>query len=205
MPSDVSQLHANNAVNRLLVRMLPGVSRDNGGKVEKNKKGSKAQLIDRNLKRRVQLQELDVAKLKKKQTRIKRREVKNQKRNLEHLEQLARLKVFEKHKKRGNLTEDELTRLNEIVEMNQQKAKSWEMDEENKEDLLYLQKYILKGTVGAGGRSRSNKRRERTKNFNERKGASALMTRRYPGLTPGLAPVDMSDEEESSEEETEEL
>ncbi|SJM87988.1 related to Regulator of rDNA transcription 14 [Zygosaccharomyces bailii] len=205
MPSDVSELHANNAVNRLLVRMLPGVSHDNGGKMEKNKKGSKAQLIDRNLKRRVQLQELDVTKLKKKQSKIKRREVRNQKRNLEHLEQLARLKVFEKHKKRGNLTEEELTHLNEIVELNHQKAKSWEMDEENKEDLFHLQKYILKGTVGDSGRSRSNKRRERTKNFNERKGASASVTRRYPGLTPGLAPVDMSDEEESSEEEREEL
>lgn len=205
MPSDVSQLHANNAVNGILARMLPGVSRENGKRVEKSKKGSKAQLIDRNLKRRVQLQEVDVEKLKRKQNRIRRREMRNQKRSQERLEQLAQLEVLEKHRKEGNLTKNESKHLNALVRTNEQRVKSWEMGEDGKEDLLELQEYILNKTTGANKASKSQKRKSKYKNFAENDKFTSSSARRYPGLTPGLAPVGMSDEEDSSEEEEEEL
>ncbi|CAR25498.1 hypothetical protein ZYGR_0A00620 [Zygosaccharomyces rouxii] len=207
MSSNVSQLHANDAVKGLLAKMLPGAvqsAENSAQKTKQKQKGSKAQLIDRNLKRRVQLQELDVEKLKKKQSRIRRRDLQKQRRGQEEIKQLAELEVLERHRKEGKLTKKETKHLNRLVNVNAERAKSWELDEDEKEDLLELQKYILEKTTSANRVAKSQKRRQKKKTFNDnKKGVSASMARRYPGLTPGLAPVDMSDEEESSEEEEE--
>lgn len=209
MSSSVSKLHANEAVRGLLNKLLPGAAQSAENEVQKTKqkqKGSKAQLIDRNLKRRVQLQELDVDKLKKRQSRIRRRDLQRQRRSQEELKELAELEIFEKHRKEGKLTEKEVKRLNRLVSTNAEKAKSWELDEDEKEDFLELEKYILDKTTNANRVTKSQKRRQKKKQFTERtRGVSSSMDRRYPGLTPGLAPVGMSDEEESSEEEEEEI
>lgn len=203
MSSNVSQLHADDAVNRLLAKMLPGAFQDGGEKKQKTK-GSKAQLIDRNLKRRVQLREMDIEKLKKRQNRVRRRELRKQRRSQEEIKELAELELLERHRKEGKLTKKELKHLNRLVNVNAERLKSWEMDDDEKEDLLDVQKYILDKTTNVTGATKSQKRRQKNKAFNDdRKDISQSMARRYPGLTPGLAPVDMSDEESSEEGEPE--
>lgn len=209
MSSNASQVHANDAVKSLLAKMLPASvqsAENNAQKIKQKQKGSKAQLIDRNLKRRVQLQELDVEKLKKRQSRIRRRELLKQRRSQEEIKELAELEVLERHRKEGKLTKKEKKYLNRLVNVNSERARSWELDEDEKEDLLELEKYILDKTTSANRVEKSQRRRNKKKQFSDKqKSVSPLMARRYPGLTPGLAPVDMSDEEESSEEEEEEM
>lgn len=99
--SQTSKYQATSVVNGLLSNLLPGVPkiRANNGKTSVNN-GSKAQLIDRNLKKRVQLQNRDVHKIKKMQTGQK--QVKKHKLDKEQLEQLAKHQVLKNINKRAH-------------------------------------------------------------------------------------------------------
>lgn len=200
-----SELQANNAVNSLLSSILPGARRlpsSSEGRRStnpRNVKGSKAQLIDRNLKMTVEMQERNVDSLKKRQSKVKKRAVKAKKTEKDKLQQLAKLSVLERHKLAGTLTVKEQKYLNKLVSQNVKTARSWDLEEEDKDELRELQQMIISQTGGASGAKRSQKRRQRVKNFKEDVKAAAN-DRRYPGLTPGLAPVGLSDEEDSSDE-----
>ncbi|CCF60159.1 hypothetical protein KAFR_0J00910 [Kazachstania africana CBS 2517] len=197
-----SQLHATNAVNSLLSSLLPGARKINAkGKVRAHK-GSKAQLIDYNLKKRVEIQERNLMKIKKNEKKIQKRKIQSKKNELKTLAQSAKLQNLEKHKLNGTLTKKEKKYLNALIEQNTSIAKSWELDQDNKDDLLEVQNFILKNSSSHKNRVRSNKRRSKLKEFKtELKDSSVISDHRYAGLTPGLAPVGLSDEEESSSEE----
>lgn len=197
------ELQANNAVNGLLDSLLPGAKKisSEGRRLKSSRglKGSKAQLIDRNLKRTVELQERDVESLKKRQRKVKKRAVRANKKENDRLEQLAKLSVLEKHKEAGTLTGREQKYLNTQINRNARRAKSWDLEDEDKEELRELQKQIIDQTGGVERSKRSQKRRKRVKEFRAEISQQSS-DRRYPGLTPGLAPVGLSDEEDSSEE-----
>ena len=123
--SQTSKYQATSVVNGLLSNLLPGVPkiRANNGKTSVNN-GSKAQLIDRNLKKRVQLQNRDVHKIKKKCKLVKKKQVKKHKLDKEQLEQLAKHQVLKKHQQEGTLTDHERKYLNKLIKRNSQNLRS---------------------------------------------------------------------------------
>lgn len=200
--SQTSKYQATSVVNGLLSNLLPGVPkiRANNGKTSVNN-GSTAQLIDRNLKKRVQLQNRDVHKIKKKCKLVKKKKVKKHKLDKEQLEQLAKHQVLKKHQQEGTLTDHERKYLNKLIKRNSQNLRSWDLEEEVRDELEDIQQSILKDTVSTANTDRSKRRRFKRKQFKEDiKESDFVKDHRYPGLTPGLAPVGLSDEEDSSEE-----
>lgn len=200
------QLQATNAVNSLLGNLLPGatkISTMSNKRRLKSSKGSKAQLIDINLRKRVEIQEKDVSRIKKKEKKLRKQVLKTRKKANDQLEQSAKLQILESHKQNGVLTIKEKKFLNNVMRRNVSNAKSWDLDVDDKEDLQEVQEYILDNTLASKNAARSQKRRKRTKQFKEeiRGKQPSGSDHRYPGLTPGLAPVGLSDEEESSDEE----
>ncbi|QLL31429.1 hypothetical protein HG536_0B02920 [Torulaspora globosa] len=200
--SENAQLQATAAVNELLGTLLPGakkISVSDGGRSQGrgSHRGSKAKLIDRNLKRMVELRERDEVALKKRQKKKKIRAIKCSRASREEIEQAAKLRVLEEHRKRGNLSAKERKYLNKLAERNARNVDAWELEDEEKEELRELQQRII-GQISADRPTRGQARRKKIKTFKEE--IKPVADRRYPGLTPGLAPVGLSDEEESSDE-----
>lgn len=190
----LTEVHATNAVNSLLNSVLPGSSEINvNQKKQRRDKGSKAQLIASNLKKRVIIQEKDVHKIKKQQKKLQKKRISSKKTAWEALEQKAKLEILRKHQSEDNLTEHEKEYLSKVMNKNIRSVKSW--DTEDKEELSQLQKTILDESSSSRHSRRAKSRKQRKKAFKEE--IPAIVTdHRYPGLTPGLAPVGYSDEEE---------
>ncbi|SMN18635.1 similar to Saccharomyces cerevisiae YIL127C RRT14 Putative protein of unknown function [Maudiozyma saulgeensis] len=209
--SNVTELHATSAVNGILSKILPGMKEiqpnKNNNLINKQKKnkGSKAQLIDHNLKKMISLQKRDIYKIKKKEKLQKKNALKERQIDYNKLEKNAKLKVLQKHKLDGKLTEKEAEYLDKLTKKSIKNAKSWDLDDEEREESLELQEYILKNKSTNKNHARSNKRRQKIKQFKEDiQDSNTVSDHRYAGLTPGLAPVGLSDEEESSSEEEQE-
>ncbi|CAI4039640.1 hypothetical protein SMKI_09G0470 [Saccharomyces mikatae IFO 1815] len=201
--SQASKYQATSVINGLLSNLLPGVPKIRASSNKESvQNGSKAQLIDRNLRKRVELQNRDVHKIKKRCKLAKKRQVKKHKHDKEQLEQLAKYQVLKRHQQEGTLTEHERKYLNKLIRRNSQNLRSWDLEEEVRDDLDDIQQYILKETVSTTKADRTKRRRSKRKQFKEEiKNSDYVKDHRYPGLTPGLAPVGLSDEEDSSEEE----
>ena len=207
--ASTSELQAARAVNSTLARVLPGMrklGRNNSSinAIRKAKKGSKAQLIDRNLKRRVELQERDAHRIKKRQRKREKARLRQHRVEQEVLEKEARLNVLKKHKENAQLTSSEKRYLNWLTRRNVENAKSWGVPDNIREEAMELQAYFL------DDQSKRVKQRRKNKNggssFQDFGSPSANSNQKgnFSGLTPGLAPVGPSDEEESSEEESSE-
>lgn len=199
-----TQIQTTNAVNKLLSKMLPGAQQMNLRSRKSNgKKGSKAQLIDQNLKQRVLVQERDTLRIKKKQRKQQKSALKDRKLVMEKLDQAAKLRILQKHRANNTLTEKEQEYLDRLLKKRVNDAQSWSMNEENKHELLEVQDFILSKNSNNRNSIRSANRRKKVKQFKEeiKESKSNVSDHRYPGLTPGLAPVGLSDEEESSSEE----
>lgn len=199
-----TQLQANKSVNSLLAKVLPGSQNIKTGVKSRStsKKGSKAQLIDANLKQRVQLQQRDVLRIKKKQKQAAKEKIRHRKAALESLERNAKLQILESHRQKGTLTHREKQYVDKLIKSNVSKVKSLDATQEEKEELKDLQTFILSNDNKNSLRSKN--RRSKIKQFKEDlapSGKKSAVDNRYAGLTPGLAPVGLSDEEESSSEE----
>lgn len=204
--SNASELHATSAVNSILSKILPGNKEIKLSKKDNNtkkSKGSGAQLIDHNLKKMVALQKKDIHKIKKKEKINKKNLLKKNLSENKKLEKNAKLQVLQKHKNNGTLTDIEKKYLDKLTQKSIRNAKSWDLDEDEKKESLELQEYILKNDSNNKNRVRKNKRRQKIKQFKEeiKENDNIVSDHRYAGLTPGLAPVGLSDEEESSSEE----
>lgn len=199
-----AELQATDTVNQLLGSLLPGAKKIAPGEGKRSRqssgKGSRARLIDRNLKRMVELQERDQFALRKRQKKLKASAIKSNRRNRDMIEQAAKLKVLDEHLKQETLSAKEQKYLNKMAERNARRLSSWDLEDDEREDLRELQERIISQTSGTGsGSKRSQARKKRGKNFKE--DIKPMSTdHRYPGLTPGLAPVGLSDEEDSSDE-----
>ncbi|CCD25553.1 Rrt14p NDAI_0F02350 [Naumovozyma dairenensis CBS 421] len=214
--TNTSQLQATSAVNSLLSSLLPTADKIKLKKSNKNgmkkKSTAKAQLIDHNLKKRLELQQLDVRKIKKREKKLQKSKIKFEKLQNEKFEKLAKLEILKKHQLEKTLTDKEKKYLKNLVNLKLKSLKSFEIvDEDDKNELIELQNFILDKTINNNEYKRSKNRRNKIKNFKENiKSKSTSNTNdvsdhRYAGLTPGLAPVGLSDEEDSSDEEGEEM
>lgn len=206
--SKSSEWQVTNAVNGLLSSILPGATKitsnnKNRNSNAKSSNGSKAQLIDQNLKKNIELKEKNTYRIKKKSKELKKRKIKANKVSNEKLEQVAKLQILQKHKEEGTLTNKEKKYFNNLISRNVQKAKSWEFEEDEQDELDEIQQYILGNMDNSKDLKRTKRRRTKKKEFKEEANASDKQSnpdQRYPGLTPGLAPVGLSDEEDSSDE-----
>ncbi|CCE63620.1 hypothetical protein TPHA_0F01350 [Tetrapisispora phaffii CBS 4417] len=197
---------ATKSVNDLLSSLLPGATKlkiNSNNIRSESTKGSKAKLIDRNLKKNIEIKERDVYKIKKKKKLIEQKEFKINKVKELKLEQNAKLSILKKHKSEGTLTKKEKKYLRAVSDQNINKAKSWDFDEDEKEELQNVQNEIMNFMKSNNNYDKHKRRRSKKKQFKEEISAKKQLNvdHRYPGLTPGLAPVGLSDEEDSSEEE----
>ncbi|SCU88381.1 LADA_0E09802g1_1 [Lachancea dasiensis] len=201
MSSTASREQATAAVNSVLSWMLPGSPRvdDNTRSSLKNrsKKGSKAQLINQNLKKAVRVRERDAQGIKKREMKARKKQIRAKQVLEDEAEQRAKLEVLQKHREEGTLTQKERKFLNKVIARNVRDFKSWDSQDDDLRDLqdAVLEYHHSHGSRAIGGKSKKKR------GFVEESPASARTAdHRYPGLTPGLAPVGLSDEEESDGE-----
>lgn len=205
MKNEVSVKLATDAVNDLLDGLLPGTTKLNEksrtNKHKTNSAHSQAQLIDRNLKESVSIQAQNRVKLAKKRKHDRKREIMRQKIHQNQWEVLAREHIMKKHQEKGTLDSAEKKLLQEKILHNTRTLKSRGIPEEMNDELVEAQNDVLHALHPP---EKSLERRRRKKEFRETKNnpvsSNSNFDKRFPGLTPGLAPVDMSDEEGSSEE-----
>ncbi|CEP62137.1 Rrt14p LALA0_S04e08680g [Lachancea lanzarotensis] len=197
-----SRNQATAAVNSVLSQLLPGCSKikdDRSGKHMRSRntnKGSKAQLISRDLKLAAVVRDRDAHGIKKKVNQQRKKEIKAKLALQDQLDQRAKLQILKKHHEEGTLTNKERKYLNKVIGRNVRDLKSWDMEDET--DLQDLQDSILESSGVAEQGRRTKKGR---KDFKEGPSSKAHTSdHRYAGLTPGLAPVGLSDEEESDAE-----
>ncbi|SCU94255.1 LAFA_0F20758g1_1 [Lachancea sp. 'fantastica'] len=202
MTAEASRKQATAAVNSVMSQLLPGCSKindDRSGKHMRSKKankGSKAQLISRDLKLAARVRDRDAHGIKKKEHQTRRKQIKAKLALEDQLDQRAKLQILKKHHEEGTLTNKERKYLNKVIGRNVRDLKSWDMEDEA--DLQDLQDSILENS-GLGKQSRRTKKGR--KDFKEGPSSKAHTSdHRYAGLTPGLAPVGLSDEEDSDVE-----
>ncbi|UCS20710.1 uncharacterized protein HLK63_G08481 [Nakaseomyces glabratus] len=202
MVSKNSKMQATLAVNSVLASLLPGAAAITGSNKKVSKpRVAKAQLIDMNLKKRLELQEKNVYLEKRKEKRARKSTLRKRREEEFEMEQKAKLQILNKHREQGTLTQKEKAYLDELAKRNTKKLKSWDLEDDVKEDFLEIQAQILNDTKESSKR-RSSKKKNKNKGFKQTLSSSSkVQDHRYPGLTPGLAPVGLSDEEESSDDE----
>lgn len=107
----------------------------------------------------------------------------------------AQRRVLKEHSSSGKLTREEALELKKYVKKNVVDLASWQVEDD---DMQEIQNDILE--------LKSKDNRQRGKNIKKRTGSKENARDiykenmiRYPGLTPGLAPVGMDDEDEDSD------
>lgn len=132
-------------------------------------------------------------RLQKKQKIKKKKEVRQLRETKERLDSKARFEVLKKHHDEGTLSPKEKSEYKMLIMKNIANVESWknEMDDE----VVDVQKEILE-LRGLGVRRKEKRKSQaiKAKELYDKKGE-----KRYPGLTPGLAPVGMGDSDDEDE------
>ncbi|XBW38779.1 hypothetical protein QEN19_004363 [Hanseniaspora menglaensis] len=200
-------------VNNLLNNVLPGVNnnfdiksvdsddpydllakkRSNRFKDLKKKKHV-VQMINDNIKKRAFLDDINQDKIIKNQKQKLRKSIKQNSIDNKQLILDANIQNLKKHYKEGNLSVKEEKLLNKTIKKEVMKLKQWDLDFEIKEDLKELQNDILLVTdpkYAEALKRKALKKKKKLKSFSSM--SSVRSEHKVPGLTPGLAPVDMED------------
>jgi hypothetical protein len=174
---------SSSTVNKLLDSVLPGHS--TAGKISVS---SKSQIINTIQKR---LKPEEVRRIQKKERLVQRRQVRQKREERERVESISRYQLLKQHAKDGKLSRDEKIELKKLVNRNVISVQSWRTDVED--EIVDLQKEILDLKKSDYSRKRSKKK------INAQEVYKKKQEKRYPGLTPGLAPVGMSDSDSDDE------
>ncbi|CCH42492.1 hypothetical protein BN7_2037 [Wickerhamomyces ciferrii] len=172
-------------VNKLLAKVLPGQSSSN---IIKSSSSSTSQQLTSHQ----QNHKIDPYKVQKQDKKQKRQAIKiiNEKRA--KLLNEAKAKILEDHLNQGTLSKEEKLELKLKIKKNVTNLQSWSLEQED--DLKEIQDQIL---------SMKNKSKKKIINKKSKSNQNDIYDKktiqRYPGLTPGLAPVDMDDSEEESD------
>ncbi|KAL6948684.1 hypothetical protein ACO0QE_001157 [Hanseniaspora vineae] len=200
-------------VNDLLDSVLPGVStlsktksKHSFSKSKTRRSQNSAQLINENLKKRVLVDDFNPHSIIKKAKLREKKLIKSKQKNDQWYKTQARINLLKEHYEKNNLTEQEQQLLKQRIDKQVDLLKTWELDEEMQEELDDLQDDILHLTESNKHGSKRRRLKKKSKTFNSSNNnnkshkKSSSMDSRYAGLTPGLAPVGLDDEEESSDE-----
>ncbi|CDR45591.1 CYFA0S19e00694g1_1 [Cyberlindnera fabianii] len=171
------------SLNRLLETVLPGHTTNTALKPT-----SSSQIINSTQKK---LKPEFVRRQRKKEKLEQRKNVKLERLSREQVEAQARYDVLLQHSKHGTLTTDEKKELKRLIKKNVVNVQSWRM--ENEEELKEIQQDIMELQKTEYTRV---KRRPTTKRLDATQLYNKKQAKRFPGLTPGLAPVDMEDSDE---------
>lgn len=137
----------------------------------------------------------------KKAKRAQKQAIKKKAAENKALEKKVKLQIIQQHidriDKEGKsgdyqLTEEEKTMINSLIDKNVKNVQSWK-DSEILEEIKQLQEEILKLKEGSSRKKESD--REIQMGGKKKKKDHA-----YPGLTPGLAPVDLEDSDSDEED-----
>ncbi|AGO14170.1 AaceriAER376Wp [[Ashbya] aceris (nom. inval.)] len=149
------------------------------------------------MRQRVAMREQDRLQEKERLRRQRQRTEREAREKAAQAEQEAKLAALERHKETGRLTKEEKRYLNKRTRQGVARARTWDLEEDEADEAAALQAQILNRIGSASGAGRVRKqRRARIREALPK----ASDDRRYAGLTPGLAPVGLSDEESSEEE-----
>lgn len=179
---------SSSTVSKLLDTVLPGHSI----RTEKTSAvSSKSQIINTAQKK---LKPEEVRRLQKKEKLVVRQQVKDKREQRERVESVARYELLQQHAKDGKLTLDEKKELKRLINKNIVSVQSWRTDAED--EMVDVQKQILelKKTDYANKKSKKKQSIISAQNMYKKK-----LEKKYPGLTPGLAPVGMSDSDTDDE------
>ncbi|AET40159.1 Rrt14p Ecym_5404 [Eremothecium cymbalariae DBVPG len=189
-----ARAQASGAVRDVLESVLPGAvgCREFGGR-RRNGRGSQAAVVNRVLSQRGVIQGQDVDRVKKQQREEQRRRVRREQRLREELEAEAKMERLQRHRSAGRMSKEERAYVGGMVRRNEQLLRTWDKGEEVAE----LEGQVLQDMRGASGKRQKRKRGRAM--CQKKQGSNEQQLR----LTPGLAPVGASDEEDTSEGEQE--
>ncbi|ODV97399.1 hypothetical protein PACTADRAFT_32866 [Pachysolen tannophilus NRRL Y-2460] len=194
--SESSKLQSQNAINKLISNYLPGseqiASSNSSKKLNKIKLiKSGAQAINNNAVNHKfnEKNEAFRRKSQKKEKLVKRKKVKS---ISEETLKLNRVAKINKLKSEKNYKDKELV---EVLDKKVEILKSWELSNENELKALEAEILSIKQKE-QNKRKKTRARRQEKSEFNEKVKKGIIS---YPGLTPGLAPVGLADEDEDEE------
>lgn len=175
-------------VNKLLARVLPGHNNISDGGNKKSSSSSQQLTSSHNTINNSHKVLKQVKKSNKKAIKISQSQ-------RAKLVSEARQRVLEDHLKQGKLTKEESLELKKNVKKNIVDLQSWQIEDER--EVRDVQREILElKQQGQKPKGRGiGKQNGGAKNDVYKKEII-----KYPGLTPGLAPVGATDDEESDEE-----
>ena len=187
-------------VSNLLDSVLPGHSTSNGSTESRivPELSSASQIINASSSKR-NLNPEEVRRLKKKQKLVQRQEVQKETAKNQQLKEKARYDVLMSHYKNNTLNALEKQELKKLIKRNVASIQSWRTDIE--EDLDEIQKDIL-DLKHQGKHVKSKKKRQVNGKVSEKElyeKRKKSQEHRFPGLTPGLAPVGMDDSDSDEE------
>lgn len=172
-----------NTVNRLLDNVFPGHS------TAVTKIGtSGAQIINTAQKK---LKPEEVRRIQKKEKLAQRHQMRQKQQVRAKVESVARYDLLKQHAKDGKLTPDEKKELKILVNKNVVSLQSWRTDAED--EMVDIQREILELKKKDSSKKRSKKKVTAQEIYKKKQ------EQKYPGLTPGLAPVGMSDSDSDDE------
>lgn len=175
-------------VNKLLDSLLPGNSVSSTDQ-QRDNVTSTSQIINMAQKK---LKPEEIRRIQKKERHIKRQKIRKQRDQKDQVESTAKYELLQQHAKTGNLTNREKKELKKLINRNVVSLQSWKTEAADQIEDLQREILQLKNT------DRSKKRVKQKvlgKDLYKKK-----LERKYPGLTPGLAPVGLSDSDDSDDE-----
>lgn len=177
-------------VNRLLDSVLPGHSTE----VDTGRTHSLSQAIKKSQNYKTTPEE--ARRIKKNLKVQKKKEIRVNKKKNDKVAKTARLQLLQDHFKQGLLTKEESLELKKLIKQNVANIQAWEIDEDDEEDLIDIQDSIM--DLEKKDYKKETRRRINKKAIYEK--PEPKTPNSFKGLTPGLAPVWMEDEGESSDE-----
>ncbi|KAG7194313.1 Regulator of rDNA transcription protein 14 [Scheffersomyces spartinae] len=200
--STSSKTQTESTINRLLATYLPGTTVDetksqlwNNNSNNKNSKiSSSTQQIHQQIKRS-KLSKHEIKKINKlNKAKLNKLVLKNQAES-KRVAKLAKYDLI-KNRHRDDLTIEEEKYLNKLIKRNVNSIKrvSEILDLEVKEELDFVKKDILEKLNTKKSKSKSTSKDRQKQQFQDKINKGFIS---YPGLTPGLAPVGVDDDDES--------
>lgn len=182
-----SKTQAQSTVNKLLASVLPGVSnsKDNSA----HKPTNNTQLLSHQISKK----SVDISKQKKLDKIRKNKKINNNLQAEKKFNKLVKYSIIKKHKENEKLSEEEAKYLKKLVKKNSNLINNLkEIDDESiKQDIEDLKHEILAHDESI---KLKNQRLSAKQNDFEQNLKSGKIN--YPGLTPGLAPVDYNESDE---------
>lgn len=182
-------------VNKLLAKVLPGyttTSSSNSKSTRSSSPSSTSQQLTSSHNSTTS------HKILKQQKKSNKKAIKISQEQRAKLVAEARQRILEDHLKQGKLTKEESLELKKNIKKNVVDVQSWQVEDER--EVKDVQREILE--LKEQGKKPKGRGVGKKNGANSGKKLDVYKKEmiRYPGLTPGLAPVGATDDEESDEE-----